>query len=174
MGGTSPSRLGCGSPRGIVPFFQGVGFKRTKKGLLMGKQNRLTEVELGFIEHSFPRLSCAEIAKKLGRTTRCVEKAVRRLGLRSEGANIARPRDEDQVSCEGAQDELAELREIKRTLKRALREDALAKDMPKLSAELREVIKRISEIEEGDGDGSSGSLAGCAGNITVTVPLRPA
>ena len=142
----------------------------------MGKQNRLTEIELTFIEHSFPRLTCAEIAKKLGRTTRCVEKAVVRLGLRDRGANIApTPRARDGGPSEdGPQDELAELRAMKRVLKRALRDEATCKDMPKLSAELREIVKRISELEEDDGSGSGGTVDRGAGNITVTVPLRPA
>lgn len=141
----------------------------------MGYKNRLTEVELGFIENSFPRLSCAEIAKKLGRTTRCVEKAVNRMGLRSGDANTARAFGADAFAPpdDAPQDELAELRDIKRTLKRALREDAVSKDMPKLSAELREVIKRISYLE-GGGDEPGGTVAGTAGNVVVAVPLRPA
>ena len=143
----------------------------------MGRQNKLTEVELSFIENSFPQLSCAEIAKKMNRTKRCVEKAVNRLGLREAGANTAPARAREDGGCDGPdgfQDELSDLKEVRKALRRSIKQDAGPQTLPKLSAELREVLKRISEIEEGGADGSGGSLAGGAGNITLTVPLRPA
>lgn len=145
-----------------------------------------TDAEIAYVEMNFPKKSCASIAAKLGRSTRGVEVLVKRLGLReprppaparsSEDAP-AHARDAvvaaEPAGEEPAQDELAELREIKRVLKRTLKDDIDPKDMPKLSAELREVIRRISELE-GGGDGGGGALGGGPGSIVVSVPLRPA
>ena len=142
-----------------------------------------TDAEIAYVEKHFPKKSCATIAAKLGRSTRGVQLLVKRLGLREPQAGAparnhgdapAPARYAEAAAEEGPQDELAELRSIKRVLKRTLRDDIDPRDVPKISAELREVIKRISEIEEGGGDGSGGTLAGGAGNITIAVPLRPA
>lgn len=145
-----------------------------------------TDVEIAYVEKNYPKKSCATIAAKLGRSKRGVENLVKRLGLREPRAPAPARAEEGGVGAvrgtapdiagpggEGPQDELAELRDIKRVLKRTLRDDIDPKDMPRLSAELREVIRRISEIEEGE-DGGSGTMGGQAGSIVVSVPLRPA
>jgi hypothetical protein len=141
-----------------------------------------TDAEIAYVEREFPKKSCATIASKLGRSKRGVEKLVNRLGLREPCAPPPARSKEDaharEAACpppagEGPQDELSELRDIKRVLKRTLRDDIDPRDMPKISAELREVIKRISELEEGGGDGG-GTMDRGAGNLVVTVPLRPA
>ena len=136
------------------------------------------DIEVEYIEHHYPQMGCAEIAEKLGRSEQGVRNVVNRLGLAQRRARVAGGADgagpPEPSLDDGAQDELAELREIKRELKRSMKQDAGPQTLPKLSAELREVLRRISEIEEGGDDGSGGSLAGGAGNITVTVPLRPA
>ena len=142
--------------------------------------------EIAYVEKHYPQLSCATMAAKLGRSERGVRNLVRRLGLAERRAGAPARRNEDApahargapdraeaAGGDGPQDELAELREIKRVLKRTLRDDIDPKDMPRLSAELREVIRRISEIEEGE-DGGSGTLGGQAGSVVVSVPLRPA
>lgn len=156
----------------------------------MGWSKPFDEVETEYIENHYPTLSCATIAAKLGRSERGVRNAVKRLGLAEPRPPAPARSNEDARACAGdapvggdpgggcggcepSQDELAELREIKRVLKRALRSEIDPKDMPKLSAELREVIRRISELE-GDGDGGSGALAGTPGSLVVSIPLRPA
>lgn len=153
----------------------------------MGWSKPFDEIEIAYIKESWPRLSSEEIGRKLGRSKRGVNKVISRLGLRERCVPTRAP-EEDARATEGAppaapppmpapgeaeQDELAELREIKRVLKRTLRDDISPKDMPKLSAELREVIRRISELE-GGADGDGGTMAGGAGSIVFSVPLRPA
>lgn len=140
------------------------------------------EVEITYVEANYPAMTCARIATKLGRSERGVQNLVARLGLRGKGASCACAMDGPSAGAPdagtpevdgGPQDELEELREIKQVLKHALRHDADPRDIPKLSAELREVIKRISDLEGGE-DGPGGAMAGGAGNIVVSVPLRPA
>lgn len=148
-----------------------------------------SEAEIAFVEKYYPKMSCSTIAAKLGRSARGVQRLVKRLGLREPRAPACTRAEEDgfenpqaealgvaggKLSGEDApQDELAELRDIKRVLKRTLRDSIDPKDMPRISAELREVIRRISELEGGE-DGGSGTMGGQAGNIVVSVPLRPA
>lgn len=143
----------------------------------MGWNKPFDDAELEYIERHYPQMSCATIASKLDRTERGVRKVVKRLGLAERQAPACTRSNEDARAeegpgDEGAQDELAELREIKRVLKRTLRDDINPKDMPKLSAELREVIKRISDLE-GGADGGGGSVDS-GSSIVVSVPLRPA
>lgn len=136
----------------------------------------LDDVELAYIEKSWPDRSCAEIAEKLGRSRRAVENAVNRLGLRASHAPATRARDahSGRGGSRGSgedQDELAELRELKWTLRNSMA-DAGPSAMPKLSAEYREVLTRISELEGGSG-ASGGSAGGLAGIIGF-VPVQPA
>ena len=144
----------------------------------------ISEIELAYIEKSWPRLSCAEIAEKLGRSKRAIEKAVNRLGLREPGAPAAEDapaRADAGDAGEPAQDderqnELAELRMLKRALKRSICE-AGPQSLPKLSAEFREVVKRIDEVEkEGSGDDVRGGAMARAKpeSLLVSIPLRPA
>lgn len=129
------------------------------------------EVELAYIEKEWPRLSCAEIARKLGRSTRGVENAVNRLGLRERRAPAparATPADDNPAPSEPL-DEAAELRVLKKMLKAAMRE-AGPQSMPKLSAEYREVIRRIGEVEGDSGGKQSSELAGIIGFVPVRTP----
>lgn len=152
-----------------------------------------TEVELAYIEKAWPKVGCAAIARKLGRSTRGVEKKVSQMGLRERRAQAragaaarAEPSHadppEDAPSPAPApdggrqdemQDELRDLRELKRILRRTLKDDIDPKSIPKLSAEYREVLKRIDELE-GGGDGG-GTVAGDGpGSLLVSIPLRTA
>ena len=146
----------------------------------MGWSKPFTTAEIAYIENNYPVMSCASIADDLGRSERGVRNVVKRLNLTESHARAnSVPSAPPTIACENEpeteekQDELSELRAIKRVLKRALRNDAKPSDMPKISAELREVVRRISEIEEGE-DGSGGSMAGGSNSIVVSVPLRPA
>jgi len=134
-----------------------------------------SEIEVEYIERHYPKMGCADIAAKLGRSEQGVRNVVNRLGLSQphacvEEAPCARPKVAAGQE-EESQDELAELRQLKRALKRSMREDAGPQTLPKLSAEFREVVRRISELEGGDGGKSGGGeLAGLIG----FVPVRPA
>ena len=143
------------------------------------------DVEIEYVKNHYPQMGCAAIAKKLGRSERGVRDLVKRLDLAAPHARANAGDDSDGCfpdaiaptrppDCAGEkQDELKELREIKRVLKRTLRDDIDPRAMPKLSAELREVIARIAYLE-GDGDDPDGPVASAAGNLVVSVPLRPA
>lgn len=144
----------------------------------MAWSKALDEKEIAYIEKSFPRLTCAEIARQLGRTTRCVQKAVNRLGLREPPAPRVRAEEERGAAAAGdgdeRQDELACLRELRKSLKRLIRE-AGPSSAPALSKEYREVLARISELEGGDDGGSGGALGGASpDSLLVSIPLRPA
>lgn len=144
----------------------------------------MSDVEVAYIEKSFPKYSCAEIAQRLGRSTRCVQKNVARLGLRErcapaparDGADACRHGEKGSLAADDGgeePDELAELLWLKRVLKSEMRDDPGPAAMAKLSSEFQSVVKRISEIRGGDyGDG--GSRTADVGNILVAVPLRPA
>lgn len=133
--------------------------------------------EIEYIGNHYPQMSCAEIAEKLGRSEQGVRNVVKRIGIAQsrpraleERIVIASP---DIADGDGgrAQDELAELRELKRLLKRSMREDAGPQSLPRLAAEYRETVKRISELEGGgNGGGRQGDLAGLIG----FVPIRSA
>lgn len=141
----------------------------------------LSEIELAYIEKSWPRLSCAEIAEKLGRSKRGVENAVSRMGLREPRApagETARARADDEDAKDDERDELAELLMLKRAQKRQIRE-AGPQSLPRLSAEFRETVKRIDELRNGGkgNDGSRGAMAGKQAqpeSLVVSIPLRPA
>lgn len=142
--------------------------------------------EIAYVEKHYPRFSCAEIARKLGRSQRGVEKLVKRIGLDERRAcACAREEPGGEGPVQGGQecpedgsmqDELGEMRELKKILKHALHEGVDPRSMPKLSAEYREVLKRISELEgEGEGDGGNVGAPGVElGSLLVSVPLRPA
>lgn len=145
----------------------------------------LSEIELAYIEKSWPRLSCAEIAEKLGRSKRGVENAVSRMGLREPRApagETARARadagDPEEEGRDDGLDELTELLMLKRAQKRQIRE-AGPQSLPRLSAEFRETVKRIDELRNGGkgNDGSRGAMAGKQAqpeSLVVSIPLRPA
>ena len=142
-----------------------------------------TEIEIAYIEKAWPKLSCAAIARKLGRSQRGVENQVNRLGLRDGAAPRADARSGGETraredapparDADEAQDELADLRELKRRLRRMIKDDIDPRAMPKLSAEYRDVMKRIDELERG-GDGRSGASGQDGGNLVVSIPLQPA
>ena len=135
----------------------------------------LDDIELAYIEKAWPQRSCTEIAEKLGRSKRAVENAVNRLGLREPRARAREahaPRGAPDACGEEDQDELDELRELKRTLKHSMN-DAGPAAMPRLSAEYREVLARISELEGGAG-ASGGKAGGGLAGIIGFVPVQPA
>lgn len=135
----------------------------------------IDETELAYIEKSWPSMSCAEIAQKLGRSRRAIQNAVNRLGLREPHAPACACDEREDAAMEDLadeeQDELAELRFLRRTLKRSLQE-AGPQSMPKISAEYREVLARISEIERG-GDGSASKPGNELAGLIGFVPVRP-
>ncbi len=134
------------------------------------------DAEKEYIRAHYAQMGCAAVAAKLGRSERGVRNAAKEFGLTASCAPGRAPVEDARAGeapvDEETQDELAELREIKRVLKRTLRGDVSPKDMPKLSAELREVIKRISDLE-GGADGGGGAVDS-ESSIVVSVPLRPA
>lgn len=142
------------------------------------------DVEVEYVRNHYPKMGCAALAAKLGRSDRGVRNLVKRLGLTEPCAPAgarssydacapAREQPAGDVASE-RQDELSELREMKKVLKHTMHDDIDPRALPKVTAELREVIRRISELEEGDADGGSGALAGSSGSLVVSVPLRPA
>lgn len=140
------------------------------------------DVEAEYVRNHYPKMGCAALAAKLGRSERGVRNLVKRLGLAEPCAPAgARSKHDARASVTPAleedcerQDELAELREMKKVLKHTMHDDIDPRALPKVTAELREVIRRISELEEGGSDGGSGALAGSSGSLVVSVPLRPA
>ena len=133
------------------------------------------EVEIEYIGNHYPQMNCREIAEKLGRSEQGVRNVVNRLGLTQSCARAKQAPDagrtEPASGGDSAQDELAELRELKRILKRSMREDAGPQSLPRLSAEFRETVKRISELE--GGEDADGEFPAAGGSVLV-VPLRPA
>jgi hypothetical protein len=149
--------------------------------------------EVEYVQAHYPDMSCEAIAEKLGRSRRGVYNLVKRLGLRDSCAP-ARADESRMRAREGGspdvveeiadavmsvvgddepQDELAELRAQKRFINRVMRENARAADVPKLSAELREIRRRIAELE-GESDGDGKSSASDFDSIFLSFPLHPA
>ena len=143
----------------------------------MGWAKPFDDKEIAFVKEKYPRMSAAEIAEKLGRSRRGVENLVKRLGLTASCAPARvrvvplpnKPAGRASSEADG-QDELSDLRELRSILKHSL-SDAGSKELPKLSAEYREVLARISELER-KGKGSGSAKGGADGSIKAFSGLR--
>ena len=145
----------------------------------MGWSKPFTEDELAFIEASYPQLGSAEIARRLGRSRRGVDNKVRQLGL---AERRARAREAAEVPplprrdpTRSEQDTLADLYELKGILRSALVADIDPRNIPKISAEYRQVLSEIDAIENGgeEQDDASG-IDGLIGTIELraAAPAR--
>ncbi len=124
--------------------------------------------ELAFIEASFPRLGAAEIARKLGRSPRGVNRKINQLGLRDSRARASDPPARPAKGGGGTraapcgQDTLSRLRELREVLRGKLVDDIDPRAIKGVSEEYRAVLAQIRELEERDGkkeDGGAGQLA---------------
>lgn len=112
--------------------------------------------ELAFIEASFPRLSAAEIARRLSRSPRGVNRKVNELGLRDSHARASDPPETPpegggKAPAEsGAQDTLSRLRELREVLRAKLVDDIDPRAIKGVSEEYRAVLAQIRELEERD------------------------
>ena len=129
--------------------------------------------ETEFIRESFPQLSPATIAQRLGRSTRGVEKKVAELGLRESRARASFAPDPppDRGAGAGQRGRLADLVELRGVLRNALLADIDPRALPKIAAEYRATIDEIARIE---GDGEDG-VDGCdIGELLSVVPIQAA
>lgn len=124
----------------------------------------LDDDEIEFIKTSWPQLSAPEIARRMGRSRRTVDRHLEALGLkaRQAPANVGRAR----VGAE-AGGRLAELYELKSILRATLTGDVDPRSIAKVSSEYREVLAEIDALESEELD-TLGHAAGAA-----VVPIRP-
>ena len=125
--------------------------------------------ELTFIEESFPQLSSATIAERLGRSERGVNRKIAELGLRDSHARASVPPQE----ASGAEQHgrLADLVELRGVLRNALLADIDPRALPKIAAEYRATIDEIARIE---GDGEDGADGCDIGELLNVVPIQAA
>ena len=130
--------------------------------------------ELAFIEASWPRLSAAEIARRLNRSPRGVNRKIGELGLRDPRARASdppeAPPDGGLKAGEkgGAQDTLSRLRELREVLRTKLVDDIDPRAIKGVSEVYRAVLAQIRELEERDGKRKEGG----AGQLANIVRLR--
>lgn len=134
------------------------------------------EDELTYIEASWPRLSAAEIARRLGRSPRGVNRKIRELGLREPRARASVPPGagaqggaggdapggadaREGADAADAQDTLTRLRELREVLRAKLVGDIDPRAIKGVSEEYRAVLAQITELEGGDGGEEGATLA---------------
>lgn len=122
--------------------------------------------EVDYIADSYPQISVAEIAKRLGRTPRGVRNVVNRNKLKKVEVDepLTVPMDETADPDES----LVRLKELRDIQHRALM-TADPRNIPALSAEYRATLEEIRAIEEGDKRTESNPLSQIIESINVNL-----
>ena len=129
------------------------------------------EDELLFIQESFPRLSSAEIAKRLGRSKRGVNEQIRKLGLRDKEPGATHAREAPAAGQDEQPDPgstLEGLLELKEVLRAAI-SDCGYKELPKMAAEYRATLEAIEQLggNQGRQDKDEDDLSKLLGVIQI-------
>lgn len=113
----------------------------------MSWSKAMSEAEIDFIRNSYKSMSAKKIAKKLNRSERVVYNYVKKFrDEEKSGAPRARVVQESQEF-----DALGDLMSLRDVLRRAML-TCEERNLPKITAEYREVIKSIEELNGGAGD----------------------
>lgn len=113
----------------------------------MSWSKAMSEAEIDFIRNSYKSMSAKKIAKKLNRSERVVYNYVKKFrDEEKSGAPRARVVQDSQEF-----DALGDLMSLRDVLRRAML-TCEERNLPKITAEYREVIKSIEELNGGAGD----------------------
>lgn len=126
----------------------------------MAWSDPFTKKELRYIEEHYSQMTAAEIAEKLGRSRSGIKKKIREMGLTKSAscARVVSPEAIESAEDDGNEnDRLSALTTLSNILRNAIAE-ANPSQLPKLSAEYREVLAEIDALNGGGGGDSVSEL----------------